>query len=1088
MTRFYNNASQKFSKQGEAYMRGEELEHTFYVAKDLPNCTNGEKHVSSFKKIDDFLLWFDKQKVKNFYEKIINERVEYYDIDGKISEHKYWENDKKTILDDFFRERKNWIENTNYNNKNLNPEKDVFILESEKLKQKKSFHIIIRNGFVFKNNLDQKIFITEFKKHLDDLNFGLTIDKSPYSTNQCFRTLGSCKTGTDRTLIRSNYNKNSLTCDRRLFYASWIEPELKKASEISCISLNCKLGIEENKHYLDYVSGFQVKEKIQIEFDENQVSPDEIKIMYDNLNPSRWDDRNNCLSLIWLGKKLGLTDKDLHYYCKTSNKYNEAWVQSIINARREECKITIGTLKYFLIQDVDKDTLNNIFPKQKTFQEILQIPKKDRTKQEQDYYDKIVKKITQNNINFLMKPTIITPVNDDSEYVQEYKFNSHHKVICVKAGLGRGKSYASIQHIKNNKYDNIIILTPRRSYAKSCCDRMIEGTGLDFKCYLNIKKKLIETPFVVIQAESLYRLNIPNGNNLLIIDEVEAFLYQLTSTQTHAENHIKNVETFISLVKNSSKILALDAFLSNRTLETFNILFSKNDISFINYTQKLKQRTVSRIDDIDIFISKLIYDLEQGKKIFLFSSSNSKLLQRKRKVYKNPEKEDVIINALLPAIREKFPNKNILEFHSNFVSIQLKNVNDDWDSADLIACTSTITVGINHDKKNVFHKLYLYANASSQNLVRDMFQASYRVRHLIDDEMVCCIDPSHYGKNLTTSINEIKQNLQDKHNSIINHFKNYNNKEYPYETPRFIEYLAIFNKLESNLSIMNLDEFFNAYLQECNYKYREDEDDIIEIEFDEFIKPQIDYDDIIEITPSVAKGLINKKKTIPLTEEENSSLEKYHFQNILLYRPKDLEKPLWDIYTNFGKGKFRNISTEKGLKEGTITIQDIIDKNSYSHLNNGFSMRCHIIREIFNWIGLNNSQEYTSKIKRNTLESVIQKFEENRKKIHIAFDIKEQTKGELTLKSTLGLINSVLNKWGYSNIKTEKRRKKRINGKEVDVSDFVVQNKNGDIDVHKYIKPRTSTKEDKLHPMLNKDDRNIITNAELEYIRLNPVL
>jgi len=284
---------------------------------------------------------------------------------------------------------------------------------------------------------------------------------------------------------------------------------------------------------------------------------------------------------------------------------------------------------------------------------------------------------------------------------------------------------------------------------------------------------------------------------------------------------------------------------------------------------------------------------------------------------------------------------------------------------------------------------------------------------------------------------------------------------------------------------MNLEEFFNAYLEECNYKYSDEQEDIIEIEFDEFIKPQIDYDDIIEIVPSKAKELINKKKTTPLTEEENSSLEKYHFQNILLYRPKELEKPLWDIYTNFGKGKFRNISTEKGLQEGTITIQDIIDKNSYSHLNNGFSMRCHIIGEIFNWIGVNNSQEYSSKIKRNTLENVIQKFEENRKKIHIAFDIKERTKGELNIKSTLGLINSVLNKWGYSNIKTEKRKKKRINGKEVDVSDFVVQNKNGDIDVHKYIKPRTITKEQKLHPMLNKGDKNIITYEELEYIRLN---
>ena len=61
MTSFY--AIQKFSKQEEAYIRGKELDHTFYFAKDLLNCTNGEKHVSSFKTIDDFLSWFDKQKI-----------------------------------------------------------------------------------------------------------------------------------------------------------------------------------------------------------------------------------------------------------------------------------------------------------------------------------------------------------------------------------------------------------------------------------------------------------------------------------------------------------------------------------------------------------------------------------------------------------------------------------------------------------------------------------------------------------------------------------------------------------------------------------------------------------------------------------------------------------------------------------------------------------------------------------------------------------------------------------------------------------------------------------------------------------------
>jgi hypothetical protein len=88
----------------------------------------------------------------------------------------------------------------------------------------------------------------------------------------------------------------------------------------------------------------------------------------------------------------------------------------------------------------------------------------------------------------------------------------------------------------------------------------------------------------------------------------------------------------------------------------------------------------------------------------------------------------------------------------------------------------------------------------------------------------------------------------------------------------------------------------------------------------------------------------------------------------------------------------------------------------------------------------------------------------------------------------MGLINAVLNKWGYSNIKSGKREMKRINGKRVDVSDFVVENKNGDIDVHHYIKPRTIIREEKLHPLLYKGDENIITCEELENIRLNPSL
>ncbi len=77
--------SPTFSLQEEAFLRGKDLEHSFFIAKDYNK--NGAKLFSSFKSIKDFLLWFDKQEDKCFYEKIINERVEYYDIDGKIKEN-----------------------------------------------------------------------------------------------------------------------------------------------------------------------------------------------------------------------------------------------------------------------------------------------------------------------------------------------------------------------------------------------------------------------------------------------------------------------------------------------------------------------------------------------------------------------------------------------------------------------------------------------------------------------------------------------------------------------------------------------------------------------------------------------------------------------------------------------------------------------------------------------------------------------------------------------------------------------------------------------------------------------------------------
>lgn len=730
------------------------------------------------------------------------------------------------------------------------------------------------------------------------------------------------------------------------------------------------------------------------------------------------------------------------------------------------------------------------------FEKIMAIPKEDRTKDESLYLQKIFEKIEKQNIDYLTKTTYIQSKKYDDNYV-DYKIISTKKVDIIKACLGSGKSFAVNNYIKNNKFENIAVLTPRRTYARSAVTRLKQETDRDFVCYLDKKGKILNDPYIVIQAESLHKLELNIGSKLLVIDEVEAFLSQLTSVGTHKNNHIKNINTFIELVKQSDKIICLDAFISNRSLKVLSTLCGKNNIVFSEYTRKPNQRKAIEIGDVDKFMNALVNDLEKDKKIFLFSTSNTKLCKKKIKQYKirkdGTKKDDKIINALLPLIREKYPNKVVLEFHANRCSFQLEDVNKQWKHADIVACTSTITIGNNFDLPDIFHKIYLFASASSKNLVRDMFQASYRVRHLIDNEMVYCLDENKYGISADTSTNpkEIQNRLVDRNDNLINFYLSGNYYFKGEQTPEFVKFLCVFNQMERNISIMNMRNLFDKYLELCNYVMQYDTDiDVSEVEFDGFVEPNIPYNDIPSITHSECKQLCMKKQKEPLTELESLKVEKYQFQLYLLNTKDDdgVEEPLWKIYTNFGRGKFRNISQEKGIDVGTLTIQNIIDKETngnYIHLNTGQSMKMEVIKQIRNWCGMKNSQEVGYSIDKEKLDSIVEKFQTNRKKIHLAFDMKDRANDTLNIKSTIQLINKILDRWGFTSIKRQKIRK-MTKGIKSETSTYVLEMKK-DIDVASYIKPASTHKEDEqLHPLLlSKEDKKIITDEELEQIRLN---
>jgi len=461
-------------------------------------------------------------------------------------------------------------------------------------------------------------------------------------------------------------------------------------------------SINPKLYYCSYVPNVNhmtpiVIEKIEKERDElreedtaSVFDTADIFKIFDNLAVVRWHEFDTWRNLIFVGLKLGLTENQIHKLSsKADDKYSERSTDIVINSYdTDKCTITLGTVLFYLKKDVNTKMYFTLAGAE------------------------LMKRINKRKVDSLFdtsKYANVTTVFPTDKWVTNNLLNSNEKCIVIKAGLGKGKTTASVDHINNTHYDRIIVLTPRKTFAKSVLNRLNIETKKEFVLYSNLKGKdyFISSPNVVIQVESLHRLKIidPEEKTMILCDEIESILFQMTVTKTHGTNHTSNLDMLEDILTKANKIICLDAFVSSKTLDTLSLM--NIPFKFYNFTLPLEQRTCITFGEESGFTGKLIRDLQQNKKIYFFCSSNKKLTE-----------------YFLPLIKHTYPTKKVIEYHSKFSSINLTTINDNWKNADMIACTSTITVGCNFDLQGVFDKVYIYANASSKNLVRYMFQSS----------------------------------------------------------------------------------------------------------------------------------------------------------------------------------------------------------------------------------------------------------------------------------------------------------------------------------------------------------------------------
>ena len=322
------------SPQATMFAKADELNHACYIARWLPS---GKFAYESHPDIES---WLDKyQQItdadKRMYGEIHREGravCEYYDIDEKQAGQ-----DIDEWIDSFVK-----IRNEFSTTQNIQPIRKNQLLVMEACDDNKfSLHILVRNKYHFKTIADHKLFARKFQSWLDVEDRGLAIDTSVYNKNSVFRCIYSHKPNQTRTF--KFYGEDTGKWTIQDTFCSTIQP----------VSIPHTIT-EEPKATREVVP--------------HTHTDDAILDMFWKLDKERWNDRETWRNLIWLGIKEGISRDDLCELSAQSHKHEDGAVDLVINGktRYDACGITMGSLKFYLRQDLGDEEYMKLFPKKVT--------------------------------------------------------------------------------------------------------------------------------------------------------------------------------------------------------------------------------------------------------------------------------------------------------------------------------------------------------------------------------------------------------------------------------------------------------------------------------------------------------------------------------------------------------------------------------------------------------------------------------------------------------------------------------------------------------------------------------------------------
>nr|AVI09401.1 UL9 [Human betaherpesvirus 6B] len=302
--------------------------------------------------------------------------------------------------------------------------------------------------------------------------------------------------------------------------------------------------------------------------------------------------------------------------------------------------------------------------------------------------------------------------------------NVRQPIKLVRAAMGSGKTTALIHFLKQvPKELSVLLISCRKTFAAEILHRFTLNGLEDFELYCDITERQINNRKVIVQIESLHRLT--ENYDVLILDEIMSIIkqfYSKTMTKT------KEVDCkFLSLIKNSSHVIAMDATLTRHVVEFFAAFKPDTQIALIRNTFMSA-----------MFSNRVAYfcDTFFGKEFSFFARLEDKLRWDKKLC--------LFCSTVLAAeymhdlIRSRFSLKKVLLLTSK--QGKCSSI-ESWIRYDVVIYTSVVTVGLSFEPV-YFSSLFVYIQlAKGGPDMVSIFQSIGRVRRVIDEDIYIYMNP-----------------------------------------------------------------------------------------------------------------------------------------------------------------------------------------------------------------------------------------------------------------------------------------------------------------------------------------------------------